>query len=112
MFNSTNSLKLLAIFFTIVLLIPGCSDPEKKKVEHYKKGMEYVEKEEWKPAIIELQNAVQVDPKYADARYQLGLAFLKEKQYQNAVKELIRATDIDPQNLDAQFILGWKGFGC
>ncbi len=45
MFNSAKSMKLLAVFFTIILLVSGCSDPEKKKVEHYNKGMEYTEKE-------------------------------------------------------------------
>ena len=59
MLNSVqDSLKLLAVIFTIVLLVSGCSDPEKKKVKHYNKGMEYVEKEEWKSAIVKLQSAM------------------------------------------------------
>ena len=106
MLNFTRSLKLLAVIFTIALLFSGCSDPEKKKVAHYNKGMEYVEKEEWKTAIAELKNAVLIDPKYADARYQLGLAYIKDNQPKNAFREMLRATSLNPENLDAQLMLG------
>jgi len=54
MLNPIKNLKLLAVFFTIVFLVSGCSDPEKKKAAHHEKGIEYVEKEDWKPAIIEI----------------------------------------------------------
>ena len=103
--NFAKSLKLLGILFMIILFISGCSNPEKSKVEHFNKGMEYVKKQDWKSAIIELQNAIKIDPKYAEARYQLGLAYSKNGEPNKAVKELIRATDLNPKNSDAQLIL-------
>ena len=46
MLISSNRIKLIAVIFVTIVLFMGCSDPEKKKVEHFKKGMEYVEKED------------------------------------------------------------------
>ena len=42
--RNSAKLKLLGIFVTIIFVISGCSDPEKSKVEHFNKGMEYVQK--------------------------------------------------------------------
>ena len=110
--HSTSSFKLLAVLFAVLILVLGCSDPEKTKVEHYNKGMEYVNNENWKSAILEFQNAVQADPKYADARYQLGLAYLKDDQPKKAFSELLRATSLKPENLDAQLIVGQMLFSA
>ncbi len=53
------------LVFGILLLVAGCSNPEKEKAEAFDKAMAYVEKGENKAAIIELKNAIQIDPKYA-----------------------------------------------
>ena len=66
------------LFVLVLLLLGGCSgDPEKKKAVHYEKAMAYVQEKNPSAAIIELRNAIQVDPKYAAARYQLGLLYLQ-----------------------------------
>jgi len=89
-------LVLFCLFFAI-----GCADLDEKKAEHYQKGIEYATVENYKAAIIEFRNAIQIDPKYADARYQLGLAYIKTGQPRKAFKELERAGSLDPQNTDA-----------
>ena len=90
------------VFLLISGLASGCSsDPEERKISHYEKGMEYVNAGELHSAIIEFRNAVQIDPRFADARYQLGLAYLHTDQANNAVGELERAGSIDPENTDA-----------
>ena len=62
------------LIFLVLLLLGGCSgDPEKKKAVHYEKAMAYVQEKNPSAAIIELRNAIQLDPKYAEARNQLGL---------------------------------------
>ncbi len=88
----------MALFF----LLSGCADDAEKKTRHYQKGMEYVAANDEKAAIIEFRNAVQIDPKYAEARYQLGLAYLKTNQAGEAFKELERAASLDLANIDAQ----------
>lgn len=93
---------LKVFFFIAVLLLIGCStSPEEKKTAHYQKGMEYVNAGEYRAAVIEFRNAVQIDPSFAEARYQLGLAYLKTEQPGNALGELERAASLDPSNKDA-----------
>ncbi len=91
---------LYLLIFTLFFAI-SCSNPEAKKKDHYAKALQYVEKDNTKAAIIELRNAIQLDPKYAEARYQLGLLYLKEGNLQNAFQELQRTASLDPDNLDA-----------
>lgn len=91
------------VFLLLALMLTSCSaDPEKKKADHYKKAMVYVEEKNPNAAIIELRNAIQLDPKFADARYQLGLLYLKSGEVKNAFGELQRASSLDPKNIDAK----------
>lgn len=90
------------LILSLLVLVAGCADDQEKKGRHYQKGVEYVAAGNEKAAIIEFRNAVQLDPKYADARYQLGLAYLKTNQLGEAFKELERAASLDPANTDAQ----------
>ncbi len=99
-------LRWLSVLMIVGFLVLGCSNPEKKKAAHYEKGMQYVEKEDWRAAIIEFQNAVKIDPKYAEVRYQLGLAYLEDGQIAKAVRELVITADLNPDNLDAQLKIG------
>ncbi len=98
-----NFSRLLIVIYSILVLMfmSGCSDPEKKREKHYKRAQEYIKIEDEKSAIIELKKAIQLDPKYADARYQLALLYLKAGDARKAFGELQRTTSIDPQNLDA-----------
>lgn len=92
---------LTCLSFILLILLPACSTPEEKKEKHYLRAMEYVKIGDEKAAILELKNAIQLDPKFADARYQLGLLHLKDGNPQAAFAELQRAFSIDPKNADA-----------
>lgn len=89
--------------FLVVSVLFGCSsDPAQKKVTHLKKAMVYLEDSKEQEAIIELRNAVQIDPKYAEARYQLGLLYLNRGEPNLAFEELQQAASLDPANFDAK----------
>ncbi|MCL2459039.1 MAG: tetratricopeptide repeat protein [Desulfobulbus sp.] len=112
----SNRLSFLAAFSSFLLcsmLLAGCFG-EKNKEEHYQKAMSYLQAQKDKEAIIELRNAIQIDPKYAQARYQLGLLYLKSGDPRQAFEELQRAATLDPKNLDASiktaefYLLGQK----
>ena len=112
----SNRLSLLAAFSSFLLcslLLTGCMG-EKNKEEHYQKAMSYLQEQKDKEAIIELRNAIQIDPKYAQARYQLGLLHLKSGDARQAFEELQRTATLDPTNLDARiktaefYLLGRK----
>ncbi|WP_028585934.1 tetratricopeptide repeat protein [Desulfogranum mediterraneum] len=90
------------VLIAFLALTAGCSDPAKDKEVHFKKAMIYLDEDKPEAAIIELRNAIQIDPKFADARYQLGLLYLKSGDPRQAFGELQRAATLDPDNLDAK----------
>ena len=89
------------LIFTLLLAVPACSSPEKKKEKHYQKALEYINVKDNNAAVTELRSALALDPKFANARYQLGLLFLRQDDPRNAFTELQQAADLDPNNLDA-----------
>ena len=57
-------------------------------------------------ARLELRNAIQIDPKYADAHYLLGQVEFKKGNYQQAFGSFKKAVELAPGNLDAQAKFG------
>ena len=57
-------------------------------------------------AIVEYLNAIQIDPKFADAHFALAKAFLQQRDWNHAYQELSRAVEFDPANSKAQLALG------
>jgi putative PEP-CTERM system TPR-repeat lipoprotein len=59
--------------------------------EHYETAAQYVGQGDLSAAVIELKNALQRDPDYADARLLLGEVYLKLGDARDAEKELLAA---------------------
>ena len=53
--------------FGTMLALAGCSGPDAKKAKFFAKGKELLEKGDLVKAKLEFKNAIQIDPKYADA---------------------------------------------
>jgi len=96
-----NRIPLFLLISLLLLSVAACSNPERKKEKHYQKALEYIKQKENSAAVIELRNAIQIDPKFANARYQLGLLYLQQNDPRNAFAELQRTASLDPANLDA-----------
>lgn len=80
----------------------GCSrDPNVRKAKYFQSGMRYLQKDQLREADIEFQNALQIDPRFADAHYQLSQAYLKQGFWSGAYQELLRTVDLAPQNAKA-----------
>jgi Tfp pilus assembly protein PilF len=62
---SSKPLNYSILVFLCLLFICSCADLDEKKADHFRKGMEYANGENYKAAIIEFRNAIQIDPKYA-----------------------------------------------
>lgn len=83
-------------------LMNACSGPDDKKLKFYNNAKKFYEKNDFVKASIELKNAIQIDPKYADAYYLLGMAELQKGNLGGAFGTLQKAVELNPQNLDAQ----------
>jgi tetratricopeptide (TPR) repeat protein len=94
----------LTAALTTLILIAGCSkDPEKVKREYFESAQEFAKKGEVQQAVLQYRNAIQVDPKYGEARLALGTLLMSQQATAPAAyPELIRAADLLPRSIDAQ----------
>ena len=81
-------------------------DPAVKKQKYLESGNRYLEKKQFKEAAIQYQNAIQIDPKFAEAHYKLSQAFMGVGNFQGAFTELKKTVDAKPEDLRAQIDLG------
>jgi tetratricopeptide (TPR) repeat protein len=89
-----------------VLLVIGCSGPEEKKMKFFSKGKALYEKGDLVKAGLEFKNAIQIDPKFADAYYMLGMVEIKRGNVKNAYGNLLKSTELNPDHLKAQVQIG------
>ncbi len=87
-------------------LCTGCSrDPQVRKKAYLDKGVSYFEKGKYDAAIIEYQNAIQIDPDFAAAHYEMARSLVKKEDWTHAFRELQHAVQLDPKNFKAQLDL-------
>src|ERR1700746_2192644 len=78
-------------------LLTACSrDPEVRKRKFLDRGSAYFEKGKYREANIEFENAIQVDPKFADAHYRLAQSLMKQTDWSHAYRELKPPVESDP----------------
>ena len=96
---------LLALLVSTVALT-GCSNPEKTKAEHLRRGEAFLQEKKYQEATIEFRNAIQIDDTLAAAHYGLARAFEGLQRFPEAIEALNRTIVLDPNNLDARVKLG------
>src|SRR5271155_1696899 len=97
---------LCAVVLLTGLLLPGCHrNPQVAKQKYFDKGTQYFQQGKYNEAAIEFQNALQIDPDFADAHYQLAQCYLKRGSLRQAYPELARTVELAPNNLKAQLDL-------
>jgi len=94
------------LFLTCTLIacvFTGCSrDPNVRKQKYFESGQRYFEKGKYREAAIQYSNAIQVDPRFADAHYRLALTYLKLGEASRAFQQLSRTLEIEPENYQAR----------
>src|SRR5579862_2185979 len=97
------SLRLLVVVLGISAFFTGCTrDPNVRKQKFLESGNRYAKQGKLREAEIQYANALQIDPRFAEAHYQLAETYLKLKDYNRAYAELSRTTDLTPDNYSAQ----------
>ena len=94
-FANTKVIKKISIavlLLSSLIGLGGCQ--QKTSEEHIAAAKEFAVTGDKQAAIVELKNAIQLDPKQAEARFELGSLYLDQGKYQAAEKELNRAMEL------------------
>ena len=102
--NPTKSLFFLLIL-ALWVSVSGCKSDAEKKIAHYEKGTVCADKKDFKSAVIEFKNAIQIDPKFEKAHAAIADAYLADANPKGAYTALLAATELNPDNIEAQMKL-------
>jgi tetratricopeptide (TPR) repeat protein len=72
----------------------------------FKKGENYQKKADWQRAASQYQDAIKVDPEYAEAYSNLGYCYRKQGKYDIAVRTYQKAIDLNPKLAEAHEYIG------
>src|SRR5207245_3000613 len=87
----------------IVLLAGACTeDPNVQKQQYLQQGIAYHTERKYNEAIIQLKNALQIDPKFAPALHAIGRAYRAKSWHVDAMRELRRAVELEPDDVAAR----------
>lgn len=94
----------------LIMAIAGwvlsCGSAEEKMMKFFGKGKALYEQGDLIRARLELRNALQINPKFAQGYYYLGLVERRAKDYQKAFRCFSKAVELDEKLMDAQLELG------
>jgi tetratricopeptide (TPR) repeat protein len=82
----------IAVVLLVSLFLSACT--QKTSQDHILAAEEFYAEGDYSAAVVELKNAIQLDPKLASARFELGKIYLEQKSFEAAEKELSRAQDL------------------
>src|SRR6185437_7180752 len=93
---------LLLLLGLIACFFSGCKhDPNARRQKFLKSGHEYFAEGQYEEAAIQYGNALQIDPRDANAHYQLAQCEVKLQQWLPAFQELGRSLQLQPENYPA-----------
>src|SRR5580700_3702994 len=96
----------LAVLFCLIALLLSCSsDPNKQKRAYLNSGDKYYQRGKYQEAVIQFRNAIQIDPRLAEAHWHLARAYLRLRNSEAAYHELTETLSLEPKNPDAQLEL-------
>jgi Tfp pilus assembly protein PilF len=79
----------------------------KPALEKFKKGVEKLEKNDAKGAVVLFDEAIAAYPNFAPAYHQKGTAYLKENSFDKALEAFVKAISISPEYFEAKFSVGY-----
>ena len=91
-----------------VLSVSGCSGSKEEAANRYlNSGIELYDEGELSKANVELRNALQIDPKLANAYYYLALISEKNQNWKSLYKNLTKVEQLDANHVQAKIKLAY-----
>jgi tetratricopeptide (TPR) repeat protein len=97
---------VICVLLLAVLAFSGCTNAEKAKAEHVRRGDAYLKEQKYQEASLEYRGALQIDPNMAAAHWGLAQAFEGLQRLPEMIDSLRRTVELDKNNLDARIKLG------
>lgn len=101
-----NSVSLLSVLLIALLALSGCTNAEKAKAEHVRRGEAYLKDQKYQEASLEFRSAIQIDEKLGSAHWGLAQAYEGLQRFPEMITELQKANELDKSNLESRVKLG------
>jgi len=98
MLQSEKIIKKLVVLCVSLLLV-SCGDSSNSKQSHLNKGVQFLKENELQKARVEFKNALQIDPKFAQAYYYMGQLEEKNKQLRKALSYYKGSMELAPNDV-------------
>ena len=79
--------------------------PVKRKLKYLEKGDALFRQGRYAEAVLQFRNAVQIDPRLAQAHYELGRTYLRLGDGELAYREFLATAELEPKNIEAHLQL-------
>src|SRR5438876_11394633 len=97
----------IIVFLALLVAMTGCSrSPEAQKARHLERGDKYFSKAQYREAVIEYANVLQLDRANPRAIRQLALAHYQLGQIGQAFPYLVKSQELHPGDPDIRLKLG------
>ena len=97
----------IILLLSVLVVAAGCArSPEAKKAKHLERGDKYFSKAQYREALIEYANVLQIDGTNTRAIRQVALAHYQLGEIGQAFPYLVKSQQLDPENPEVRLKLG------
>lgn len=86
----------------LILILAACSGADSRKLKYFERGNELVAEKNFEKAQLEFKNALQIDPKYVDARFALAETLQRLNEWRPAVQHYLAVLELEPDHAGAK----------
>jgi len=104
--NFRTKVLVTASLLILVFSLYSCASREEKRDSFLKKGIRLYEAGEYKKAVLEFKNVLQLDPDFAPGYFHLGKAYFKQGNIKKAKGSLSKALSLGGEMDEARLGLG------
>jgi tetratricopeptide (TPR) repeat protein len=104
--RTTRAVALVSVAAAVAVVVTGCGGAKSRLASHMKRGQEYFQSGDFAKAGVEFRNAMQIDPKDAQARVMAAETQEKLGELRGAYGLLQSVVEEHPDNIEARSALG------